>query len=68
MPFDALTRTTFNSITGDRQEGTDASLIKGSAYVTYTFHYVLWKDLLVAFNMFLKEHSSSQQQFLSIDT
>ncbi len=68
MPFDALTSTTFNLITGDWQEGTDTSLIKGSAYVTYVFHYALWKDVLQAFTTYLKEHSSSQQKFLSIDT
>lgn len=68
LPFDALTSTTFTLITGDWQEGVESPLIKGSAYVSYVFHYVLRKDLLAAFQTYLKEHSSSQQKFLAIDT
>ncbi|MDR0370222.1 MAG: hypothetical protein LBH96_07175 [Candidatus Peribacteria bacterium] len=42
--------------------------VKGSAYVTYTFHYIYRQDLLKALNTYIKERASEKIQVLSIDT
>jgi hypothetical protein len=67
LPFESITTTKFNNILIDTSSGSETPTVKGTAYVTYTFHYIYWKDLLAAFTTYLKERSSDKIQVLSID-
>ena len=67
LPFESITSTKFNDIIVNESGETETPTIKGTAYVTYTFHYVFWRDLLAAFTLYLKERSSDKVQVLSID-
>jgi hypothetical protein len=67
LPFESITTTRFNDIVVDTAGGTETPTVRGTAYVTYTFHYVLWKDLMDAFSTYLQERSSEKIQVLNID-
>ena len=67
LPFESITTTKFNSINVDTSGGTETPTVKGTAYVTYTFRYVFWRDLLHAFTTYLRERPSDKIQVLSID-
>lgn len=67
LPFDSLTTTKFNLLTGDWVVWNSSSTIKGTAYVTYTFHYVKWEDLVNIFTMYVKERSTQQNKVFLLD-
>jgi hypothetical protein len=67
LPFETITSTTFNSIVVDESGGNETPTVKGTAYVTYSFHYIYWKDLLAAFTTYVKERPSEKIQVLHID-
>lgn len=68
LPFDSLTSTTFNLLTGDRQLGEVSPTVKGTAFVTFTFHYIYFKDLLHQISTYLKERWSDQKQISEPDS
>ncbi|MDR2416060.1 MAG: hypothetical protein LBD75_05670, partial [Candidatus Peribacteria bacterium] len=67
LPFESITTTSFNEILVEQKEGVDTPTVKGTAYITYTFHYIYRKDLLKAFTTYLNERPSEKIQILSID-
>jgi hypothetical protein len=67
LPFESITTTKFNNIIVDVESGAETPTVKGTAYVTYTFLYVFWKDLLAAFTTYLKERTTDKVQVLNID-
>ena len=67
LPFESITSTTFNNILLNQTQGTDTPTVKGTAYVTYTFHYIYRNDLLKALNTYIRERPSEKVQVLSID-
>jgi hypothetical protein len=67
LPFESITRTQFNSIAVDQSGGVETPTIKGTAYVSYLYHYVYRKDLIKAFHTYLKERPSEKIQVLNID-
>lgn len=68
LPFESITSTKFNEINVSQSWGMDTPTVKGSAYITYTFHYIYRQDLLKALNTYIKERASEKVQVLSIDT
>jgi hypothetical protein len=67
LPFESITTTKFNTITVDQTSGSETPTVKGTAYITYTFHYIYRKDLSKAFTTYLNERPSEKIQVLSID-
>ena len=67
LPFESITSTTFNSITVNETQGEETPTVKGTAYVTYTFHYIYRNDLLKALNTYIRERPSEKIQVLNID-
>jgi hypothetical protein len=67
LPFETITTTKFNDIIVNASGGAETPTIKGTAYVSYTFHYITRKDLFNAFTTYLKERPSEKIQVLSID-
>jgi hypothetical protein len=67
LPFESITTTTFNDISVEQSEGIETPTVKGTATITYTFHYIYWKDLLKAFTTYLNERPSEKTQIINID-
>ncbi|MDR0606968.1 MAG: hypothetical protein LBG52_01135 [Candidatus Peribacteria bacterium] len=67
LPFESITRTHFTTIDVDQPGGAETPTIKGTAYVSYLYHYIYRKDLLKAFTTYIKERPSEKIQVLHID-
>ncbi|MDR2190334.1 MAG: hypothetical protein LBP53_03990 [Candidatus Peribacteria bacterium] len=67
LPFESITTTKFNDIIVNQSGVKDTPTIKGTAYITYTFHYIYRKDLSKAFITYLNERPSEKIQVLNID-
>jgi hypothetical protein len=67
LPFETITTTTFNNIEILQQSGENVSTIKGNAFVTYNYCYVLWSDLHELFMTYVKERQSEDNLVVKID-
>ena len=68
LPFDTITTTTFNSIDIPQLSWENVSTIKGEAFVTYNFVYVLWSDLYELFMTYVNERQSEDSLINRIDS
>lgn len=67
LPFETITTTVFNDIEVQQQDDEKTPIIKWTAYVTYNYVYVLWKDLYQIFMTFVNERQSISNAFIKID-
>lgn len=67
LPFDTITTTRFNDIQTDKMDGQDSPTIKWTAYVTYTYAYVMRDDLYQIFMTYVKERPLESNSIVKIN-
>jgi len=67
LPFETITTTSINNIEIPQLSWDNIPTIKGTAYVTYNYTYVLWSDLYQIFMTYIKERQSENNLTIKID-
>jgi hypothetical protein len=67
LPFETITTTSINNIEIPQLSWDNIPTIKGTAYVTYNYTYVLWSDLYQIFMTYVKERQSENNLTVKID-
>ncbi len=67
LPFETTTTTQFNNIEIPQMSGDNSATIKWTAYVTYTYTYVLRSDLYKLFQTYVNERPSENNLTIKIN-
>lgn len=67
LPFETITTTKFNNIDINQMSWDSTPTIKWTAYVTYTYLYVLWDDLYQLFLTYVNERPTESNLLVTIN-
>ena len=68
LPFESITKTTFNNIEIMNHSWDNSPTIKWTAYVTYKYNYVMREDLFQVFMTYIQERQSENNLTTKIDS
>jgi hypothetical protein len=68
LPFETITTTTFNNIEVYQSDWDNSPIIKWTAYVTYHYNYVMWKDIYQIFMTYVSERPFENSLIVEINS